>query len=106
MKIDFSAEILDLNGASIQDGDKTLLLSAVACTALLNNYQDEQSLTGETKVKRFRLAQAAASSKVIDLPVEDIAELKRLIAKAFGPLIVGRSFDLIEPLDQTATSSA
>jgi hypothetical protein len=60
MKIDFSAVIKDLDGDPVKDGEKDATLGRVACTALLAGYADEQSLSGEEKVKRFRLAEIAA----------------------------------------------
>ena len=98
MKINFGAKILGIDGKTIPDGERNLTLGAVCCTALLASYPDETNLEAALKVKRFRLAEIAVKNKEQELPVDDIAELKRLIAKAFGPLIVGRAFDLIEPV--------
>lgn len=98
MNIDFSAVILDIEGKPTKDGaEKDLTLGAVSCTALLAQYADEQSLSGDEKVKRFRLAEAAVKGGVQDIKVEDAALLKKLLAKAFGPLVVGRAYDIIEP---------
>lgn len=101
MKINFSAVLLDMAGEPIPQDDrpnaKPATLGSVSCTALLAQFPDEQNLAAEIKVKRFRLAEAATKGGEQDLPVDDVAELKRLLAKAFGPLIVGRAFDIIEP---------
>jgi len=48
-------------------------------------------------VKRFRLAEIAAKGGAQEMKVDDVALMKKLIGKAFAPLIVGRAFDIIEP---------
>lgn len=97
MKIDFSAAITNLDGTPAKDGDADVTLGKVSCGALLATYPDEQHLSGEEKVKRFRLAETAAKGGEQEIKVEDVALLKKLIAKAFPPLVVGRAYDIIEP---------
>jgi hypothetical protein len=97
MKIDFSAAIKDLDGDAVKDGDKDATLGRVACTALLASYADEPNLPAEDKIKRFRLAEIAAKGGAQEMKVADVALMKKLIGKAFAPLIVGRAFDIIEP---------
>jgi hypothetical protein len=97
MKIDFSAAIKDFDGDAVKDGDKEATLGRVACTALLASYADEQNLSAEDKVKRFRLAEIAAKGGAQEVKVDDVALMKKLIGKAFAPLIGGRAYDLIEP---------
>src|SRR6516164_2901594 len=97
MKIDFSAVIKDLDGDAVKDGEKDATLGRVACTALLVSYADEQNLAAEDKVKRFRLAEIAANGGAQEMKVEDVALIKKLIGKAFAPLVVARAYDIIEP---------
>ena len=97
MKIDFSAAIKDFDGDAVKDGDKEATLGRVACTALLASYADEQNLPAEDKIKRFRQAETAAKGGAQEMKVDDVALMKKLIGKAFAPLIVGRAFDIIEP---------
>src|SRR5262249_33931299 len=97
MKIDFSAVIKDLDGAPVKDGDKDATLGRVACTALLASYADEQNLPAEDKVRRFRLAEIAAKGGEGGGKGEDAALIKQLIGKAFGPPVVARAYDIIEP---------
>lgn len=97
MKVDFSAKLLDLEKKEIKEGDKVMTLSSVSCTALLATYPDEQNLEATTKVKRFRLAEKAINGGVQELAVEDVVELKKLIGKAYSPLVVGRVYDIIDP---------
>jgi hypothetical protein len=97
MKIDFSAIIKDLDGDAVKDGERDATLGRVACTALLATYADEQNLVAEDKVKRFRLAEIASKGGEQEIKVDDVALIKKLIGKAFAPLIVARAYDIIEP---------
>jgi hypothetical protein len=72
-------------------------LSRVAATALIQAYADEANLDGETKVKRFALAMKVTGAKKLGLAAEEIAVLKERIGKAYGPLIVGRAYQLLDP---------
>lgn len=107
MQIDFAAELNDLDGNPIKaDGEKNATLSSIACTALLAVYADEQNLAPSEKVNRFQLALVATKGGMQDMKVEDVAMLKRLIGKAFGPLIVGRAYDILEPAPKAAEKVA
>jgi hypothetical protein len=97
VKIKFSAPILDMEKNPVKEGDKDVTLGSVSCTALLATYPDEKELSGDDKVKRFRLAEAAVAGGEQEVKVEDAALLKKLIAKAYAPLVVGRAYDIIEP---------
>lgn len=97
MKIDFSAVIKDLDGDAVKDGERDATLGRVACAALLATYADEQNLAAEDKVKRFRLAEIASKGGEQEIKVDDVALIKKLIGKAFAPLIVARAYDIIEP---------
>ncbi len=107
--IDFSAKILDLNGAPFIDDIKCpmekgarkceddAILAAIATRALMASYPDETNLGLDEKVKRFGLALKLKDGGDVKLSVEDIAMLKKLIGKAYSPLIVGRAVELLDP---------
>jgi hypothetical protein len=95
MKVDFAAPILDLKGEPIIENGEQVTLGAITSNALLATYKDETDLAGEEKVKRFKLAVIAEGEQ--DLSVEQVVLLKKLIAKAFAPLIVGRAYELLDP---------
>jgi len=97
MKIDFSSVIKDLDGDAVKDGEKDATLGRVACAALLASYADEQNLPTEDKVKRFRLAEVTSKGGEQEIKIDDVALIKKLIGKAFAPLIVARAYDIIEP---------
>jgi len=65
--------------------------------ALLASYEDEKSLSGEEKASRYTLALAIhASVEPLDLKAEDVVLIKKLVAKGYGPLIVGQAWMLLE----------
>ncbi len=96
MKLDFDYKILDLEGKPIKDGEKDTTLCSVVCAAMLATVPGDDQLPADDKVKMFRLAQTAMKHGVQDVPIEDVAFLKKRIGKLFGALIVGRVFDLLE----------
>ena len=99
--IDFSAVLTDLDGNPMKDGENDATLGRIATNALLLPYQDEQNLSGEDKLKRFMLA-GKARGPAVELTVEEIALAKRLIGKAYGPLVVGRAWALLDPASVSA----
>jgi hypothetical protein len=98
MKVNFNQEIKKINGESIANGASTqTLLKDVAVEAILAVYQDEHNLPGADKAKRFVLAtRIYANPADIDLTVEEVADVKKLIGKAYGPLIVGQAFAMLD----------
>jgi hypothetical protein len=49
------------------------------------------------KVERFKLAVRLARGGDVSLTAEDVALLKRLIGKAWAPLVVGRALEVLDP---------
>jgi hypothetical protein len=101
MRRNFEQPIHDINDQPIlptgaEDG-KYLLLTHVALNALLATYEDERSLTGKEKADRMQLAlKINKRPKEVDITAEQLAKLKELIGKAYGPLIVGRAYEILE----------
>ena len=84
-------------GNDIMTPGVTLTLATVAIRALVANYDDERNLPGEEKVKRWQLAMFIRSGRdEVDLATEEVALIKKLIAKAYGPLIVGQTWGMLE----------
>ena len=99
MKINFNQVINNLEGQPLKnEKDEDLTLGMVCKNALLTSYQDEQSLSGEKKLERYDIAMGihAANLGTLDLPVEKVAEIKRLVAKFYGPLVVGPAWKMLE----------
>lgn len=99
MKIDFSSVLKGLDGKELKGdlkGEKSLTLGSVCVESLMASFPDEERLSGNDKVKRFKLAQKIYNRTPVDITVEDASLIKELIGKAYGPLIVGQVWDLLE----------
>jgi hypothetical protein len=96
MKIDFSVVLKDLDGKPLKDGGEEVTLKSITQMALMAQFRDEAELAATEKVRRFALAMTIQNSNgAAELPVEDVAEIKRLIGRAMGPLVVGRAYELL-----------
>lgn len=100
MKLNFSTPILDLEAKPIVAKDKPVTLGSVVIEALMATFPDEANLPGADKVKRFSLGMAVTKGGEQDISVDDVVLLKTLIGKAYGPLVVGRVYELIEAADK------
>jgi hypothetical protein len=95
MNINFNEPILNLNNETMEDEGGVITLGRVTSNALLATFPDEKEVSGEVKAKRFKIALKAQEADG-DVTVEDVAEIKKLVGKAYGPLVVGRVFDILE----------
>lgn len=99
--VDFDQKIKALDGSQLtdQDGKPTdkFSLGFVAATSLVNSYPDEGNIAGEEKAKRYLLAVKVQKGIVNDLSAEDIALIKKMIAKNFAPLISGQAWLMLDP---------
>ena len=104
--IDFTAQLRDLSGEGIiertldaknMERMKPLTLGAVAANALLAQTEEDKSMTGEEKVRRYSLAMKVVTNAEAALKAEEVAEIKKVVAKAYGPLVVGQAWKLLDP---------
>lgn len=107
MRRNFDQPILDLWGKEVKPqnpqtgeylADKpSLTLTTVVLNAVLGSYEDERALTGKEKAERMQLAlKINKNPKEVDLTAEQLAKIKELVGKAYGTLIVGRAYELLE----------
>jgi len=101
MRRNFEQPILDLWGKPVKTNpdkpEDCLTLTTVVLNALLATYEDERTLTGKVKAERMQLAlKINERPKETDITAEQMSMLKELIGKAYGPLIVGRAYELLE----------
>lgn len=92
---DFTAPLLDLDGVAIKQGDKEVTLGEVAANSLLGNYPDERELVGDEKLRRLELALKVRAARDPKLTPEEIALIKKLVSKAYGPLVSGRAWQVL-----------
>lgn len=98
--VDFSTVIRDLAGEPVKDGDVVLTLGAVAQTILTATFADEQNLSGPDKLARFKFAlRISGATEAITVSAEEVTLLKSLIGRGYGPVIVGRSYEILDPTE-------
>lgn len=57
-----------------------------------------KELKGEEKVRRYQIAtRIYKSDGLVDLSVEDIGLLKKLIGRVYGPITVGQAWEILDP---------
>lgn len=101
MAIDFNVTIKNIDGTDATGADgkpAELKLSKVCIDALLNVFPDEQNLVGVDKIKRYMLAQNIQEHRDYSMTSEETELVKKLVAKLYGPLIVGQAWALLDPV--------
>lgn len=96
MRVELETQICGLDGTHLIDGDGPLTLKRVCINALLNQFPGDNE-TGEDKLRRFQLAKKMNERQSLELSAEAIAELKQRIARGYGPLVCGQSWELLDP---------
>lgn len=99
MKVDFKTPILDLHGKEIIEDKHKVTLGSVCCSALITVLPNENQ-NAEGKVRRFQMALIAAKGGKQDITVEQVVELKELIGRCFGPLVVGRVHEIFDAVSK------
>lgn len=98
MIINFEQLLKRIDGTDLElEGGKSGTLKHFAIEALQFVWPDERDLDPNKKCARWLLAtRIYANPSKIDLTVEEIAEIKKLIGKAYGPLVVGQAWEMLE----------
>lgn len=87
----------DLEGNVLKDPDgKQGTVFGVIIDALLTPQRGEESLPGEEKLKRWELARKIHGKFDVDLSLDELTLIKTLVGKAFGPVVVGQVWSLLE----------
>jgi hypothetical protein len=105
--IDFTTVLTDLDGATplkdvypLNEPDQAkhpdLTLGLAAAHALTFDGRDDQS-SGDEKRHRGDLAIRIVKAKDIKLEAEDVATIKKMMPKIWSPLVIARSWPLLDP---------
>lgn len=106
--IDFTQVIKDLDGKPLPINIEGRLpavatLGQVAKDALVNVLQEDAQLSGAVKYDHWVLAGKVYPDKSdVVLTAEELATIKERIGKAFGPLVVGPCWKLLDPAQKGA----
>lgn len=112
MKIDFTQALMTLEGAPLEvtaqacptcdrpEETTTMTLRSVCINALLSQTRDEVNLSGDEKVRRYKLALQITNEDVPDLPLKDVALLQELVGKLYAVLVVGQVWKLLDPTEE------
>lgn len=102
MNIDVTQSITDLDGQIIRvnpsdSNSAPFTVRALLINVILMPRQNDAQMAGEAKLKRFMLAQKIHDHDMVELSVEDCAELKRLAGETFSTLVYARIALLLDP---------
>jgi hypothetical protein len=88
------------------DSEEVWTLRRAITNALNGNYDDEK-IDGAEKSKRGLLAfDIHGTQHAVDLSAEDVALIKQLAGKAYGPLMVAQIWRMIDPPAEQAKAAA
>lgn len=102
IEIDFSAVLMDLDGKPLLDGAETdkdrapLTLGRVGGRALMGVFQEDAQKPGDQKRLRGDLGIRIYHGGKHDLTAEEIAQIKEYVGKAFAPLVISRTYPLLD----------
>jgi len=109
MKINVTQQLTELDGTPMVTGrqicqvcgsvigeSEPMTIRLAATRALTAQYRDELDLAGEEKVARFHLALRLTDETEPDLKAEDIVLIKSVVGKMYGPVVVGRVWNILD----------
>ena len=113
MKINVTEQLTELDGTPMITGKQVcqtcgqvvsekepMTVRLAATRALTATFRDEQSLPGEEKIVRFRLALKMTDTDAPDLKAEEVVLVKKVVGKMYGPVIVGRMWSILDPPEE------
>lgn len=101
MMIFMDQAMVDMDGTVLTrqtpTGEGPYTLRAICVQALMGIFDDERGLSGEEKLARYELAlRINKAEEPVELKAEDVALLKKLIAKGFATIIVGQAWKALD----------
>lgn len=97
MVLDLKQVPTTLNGDKVTDNEKELTLGVLIVRALMGVFPDEASLSGEEKVRRYKLAMKIHEAETVELSLSDVELIKKLIGKMFTTALVYPLWKLLDP---------
>lgn len=100
VKIDFSAVLKGIDGtAPIKDeAGKDFTLGSAVLVALLASFPDDREISGTQKASRFKLALRVEKGGCLEVTSDEVVEMKKVVGKAYAPLVVGRAYEVLDPI--------
>lgn len=100
MRIISREPIIGLDGKHV--GDDTI--GSCICNALMAMFPHETELPGTEKLRRYKLALRIYDAALpVNVSVEDATLIKQLVGFAYGPLVVGQVWGMIDGSDVVQT---
>ena len=97
MKRDFSTVLMGLGDIAFQDDKgQPLTLGALSSGVLGTKYQGDQDLSGDEQYKRYLLAERIFAGGQQEVTAEEVTLIKRQIAKACEPRLLGPAYQALE----------
>ncbi len=99
MLINFNQKLIHLDGEPIKNQEKKDVTLLDACVNSLLSMTNE-NIDGVEKLARYKLAQKISDSEgeeaSVEVTVEEISKIKKLVGMVQGPLTVGPVYQLLE----------
>lgn len=93
MFINPSDPIRDFDGQPIEKET----IGGCICNALMATGPRDHDMTGEEKLRRFKLAMRVHGRAIpVSISVEEAALIKRVVGQAYGPMVVGQVWEAID----------
>lgn len=101
MQLQTTQTLSDLDGNVIRNDPSpdspVVTVRTILVNSLLMPRQEDATLTGEEKLKRFTLAQKIHDNDVIDISAEEVIKLKTLVCQTYSTLLYSRVALLLDP---------
>lgn len=99
MNINFDTKLVNFEGEILKDGvgdkQKEATLGVVCVNALMLPSPDKNE-DGNTKLKKYELALKIYKGGEVNIDTEDVALIKKDVSRAFGPMVVGQVYKILE----------
>ena len=96
MIVNLSAILLDITGKQIKQAEVAQTVGSIAVEALQIFDTRDTAITGDEKVKRWKLACRIHGQDQAEISIEEAKLIKDLVGKYYGPVIVGQVWESLE----------